>query len=69
MGAVVFPGRKNLLFVNKKKQKTFPVGIRLSRARRVQVGKVFWFFFSKKNMLPCFAIAFRASALLGSAYD
>jgi hypothetical protein len=53
--------RKSLLFLKKKKQKDFirltatlPVSL-IERAdgRNRKRGKVFWFFFSKKNTLPC----------------
>jgi hypothetical protein len=39
--------RKTLLFLKKKKQKDFPPFA--PAPDRAQVGKVFWFFFSKKN--------------------
>jgi hypothetical protein len=45
-------GTKELLFVNKKKQKNvtnFRAGRLQHRAKRSK--KVFWFFFSKKNFL------------------
>jgi hypothetical protein len=46
-------GRKDVFF-EKKKQKTFdPCAPRQSKRARPRA-KVFWFFFSKKNILPCF---------------
>jgi hypothetical protein len=44
--------RKDLLFLKKKKQKDFyPFGLGARRGRAEGI-EVFWFFFSKKNMLP-----------------
>jgi hypothetical protein len=48
--------RKTLLFLKKKKQKNFgfrprPAG-RVTLRSKLQETKVFWFFFSKKNILP-----------------
>ena len=45
--------RKNLLFVNKKKQKSFVNWSAPATEVALQVAKVFCFFFSKK-MLPSF---------------
>ncbi|MCC6719891.1 MAG: hypothetical protein IT555_18595 [Acetobacteraceae bacterium] len=44
--------QEELLFLKKKKQKDFhPFGrAPTPQAKRI---KVFWFFFSKKNALPC----------------
>jgi DNA-binding transcriptional LysR family regulator len=44
-------GRK-VFFFEKKKQKTF-IPLRALPARRAPQAKVFWFFFSKKNILLC----------------
>jgi hypothetical protein len=44
--------RRKVFFFEKKKQKTFvALGFRLSERARPRVAKVFWFFFSKKNIL------------------
>jgi hypothetical protein len=44
--------QRKVFFFEKKKQKTFGYfGCGLSRIERGQFPKVFWFFFSKKNML------------------
>jgi hypothetical protein len=43
-------GRK-VFFFEKKKQKTFTSLSRAYATRRAQDAKVFWFFFSKKNIL------------------
>jgi hypothetical protein len=44
-------GRK-VFFSEEKKQKTFAPLSRRSRPARAPLAKVFWFFFSKKNILP-----------------
>jgi hypothetical protein len=45
-------GRQGFLFENKK-QKTFVCcGLSLSVQAQPRLVKVFWFFFSKKNVLP-----------------
>jgi hypothetical protein len=54
MPALGGKGRKNLLFVNKKKQKNFVfLVLRVESLQRptprTKGAKVFWFFFSKKN--------------------
>jgi hypothetical protein len=50
------PSAKNLLFLKKKKQKDFySFALRAVVSSGSKVGKVFWFFFSKKNMLPSLA--------------
>jgi hypothetical protein len=46
--------RKGLLFLKKKKQRDFypfARGEAVTLRTNGEVGKVFWFFFSKKNML------------------
>jgi len=42
-----------VFFFEKKKQKTFIHLIRRIRTNYSLLIKVFWFFFSKKNTLPC----------------
>jgi hypothetical protein len=43
-------------FFEKKNQKTFDCsGFGFPGWSEAKFAKVFWFFFSKKNMLPCFA--------------
>jgi hypothetical protein len=50
-------GKDSLLFLKKKKQKDFStiaaVGGTGGAGTPSQGMKVFWFFFSKKNILPC----------------
>jgi hypothetical protein len=43
---------RRAFFFEKKKQKTFAILSRPSPAAYAKVTKVFWFFFSKKNILP-----------------
>jgi len=48
-------GKKELLFVNKKKQKNFDnFRLRCFKVFWSKLIKVFWFFFSKKNVLRAF---------------
>jgi hypothetical protein len=48
-------GRKGLLFLKKKKQKDFyPLAPRCTVQARRKRMKVFWFFFSKKNVFLAF---------------
>jgi hypothetical protein len=42
---------RKAFFFEKKKQKTFGYWIRLQPQAEAQGSKVFWFFFSKKNIL------------------
>ncbi len=49
---------KGLLFLKKKKQEDFtPFGLGAARAAEANGMKVFWFFFSKKNVLPSLGAA------------
>jgi hypothetical protein len=43
------PAVRKIFFSEEKKQKTFANWSRRCRQFRANVGKVFWFFFSKKN--------------------
>jgi hypothetical protein len=47
-------GSRKDFFFEKKKQKTFATWAQPIRGRRRQVAKVFWFFFSKKNIFLTF---------------
>jgi hypothetical protein len=42
---------KKAFFFEKKKQKTFVSLVRAAQQHALQEAKVFWFFFSKKNIL------------------
>jgi hypothetical protein len=59
------PSKKDLLFLKKKKQKDFhPFAFARNFQRPAKRIKVFWFFFSKKNILPSYSAA--ASRVLRS---
>jgi len=44
---------RKAFFFEKKKQKAFVSAVARSAVSTRQGAKVFWFFFSKKNFLPC----------------
>jgi hypothetical protein len=51
---VVREGRKDSSFSEEKEEKRLSITApRIVVEASAQVGKVFWFFFSKKNVLPC----------------
>jgi uncharacterized protein YecT (DUF1311 family) len=60
--------RKNLLFLKKKKQKDFYFLVHVGRRLTLQEMKVFWFFFSKKNIFA-FVLLASGPALANSACD
>jgi hypothetical protein len=48
---------ESFFFSEEKKQKTFTSLSRFFLAARVELPKVFWFFFSKKNCFPALVLA------------
>jgi hypothetical protein len=48
-GRFVHAAVRKVFFSEEKKQKTFATWSRRCKQLRDQIGKVFWFFFSKKN--------------------